>query len=143
MPKKTDEDWMSFSLRLASRGRHAVSPNPMVGACVVRKNRLIACGYHKKFGGPHAERLALDRAGKRTRGATLYVTLEPCGTWKKTPPCAPLIVERGIKKVVIGYSIPILRITGKDCVTSGRQACPSARGFCQSRSGPRMRAFSP
>ncbi|OQA57083.1 MAG: Riboflavin biosynthesis protein RibD [Candidatus Omnitrophica bacterium ADurb.Bin277] len=106
MPKKTDEDWMSFSLRLASRGRHAVSPNPMVGACVVRKNRLIACGYHKKFGGPHAERLALDRAGKRTRGATLYVTLEPCGTWKKTPPCAPLIVERGIKKVVIGSLDP-------------------------------------
>jgi diaminohydroxyphosphoribosylaminopyrimidine deaminase/5-amino-6-(5-phosphoribosylamino)uracil reductase len=100
------EVWMKRALALAEKGRFSVSPNPMVGACVVSKGKLVGAGFHEKFGGPHAEPNALARAGKKTRGATLYVTLEPCATWQKTPPCAPLIKEKGIKKVVIGCLDP-------------------------------------
>ncbi|MFH1799991.1 MAG: bifunctional diaminohydroxyphosphoribosylaminopyrimidine deaminase/5-amino-6-(5-phosphoribosylamino)uracil reductase RibD [Candidatus Omnitrophota bacterium] len=97
---------MKRALALAERGRFSVSPNPMVGACVVSSGKLVGSGFHEKFGGPHAESNALARAGKKARGATLYVTMEPCATWQKTPPCAPYIKERGIKKVVIGCLDP-------------------------------------
>ena len=100
------EVWMKRALALAEKGRFSVSPNPMVGACVVSKGKLIGSGYHEKFGGPHAEPNALAKAGKKAKGATLYVTLEPCATWQKTPPCAPLIKEKGIRKVVIGCLDP-------------------------------------
>lgn len=100
------EFWMKRALALAERGRFRVSPNPMVGACVVRKGKLVGSGFHKKFGGPHAEPNALAQAGKKAQGATLYVTLEPCSTWQKTPPCAPLIKQKGIQKVVIGCLDP-------------------------------------
>ena len=101
-----DEFWMKRALALAEKGRFLVSPNPMVGACVVKNGKLVGSGFHEKFGGPHAEPNALAKAGKKARGATLYVTLEPCATWQKTPPCAPLIKEKGIKKVVIGCLDP-------------------------------------
>lgn len=100
------EVWMKRALALAEKGRFSVSPNPMVGACVVSKGKLVGSGFHEKFGGPHAEPHALAKAGKRAKGATLYVTLEPCATWQKTPPCAPLIKDKGIKKVVIGCLDP-------------------------------------
>ncbi len=106
MLRSSHEAWMRFAIKLAEKGRSAVSPNPMVGACVVRCGRLISSGYHEKFGGPHAERYALEKAGHRARGATLYVTLEPCATWQKTPPCVPLIKEKGIREVVIGSLDP-------------------------------------
>jgi len=98
--------WMKRALALAEKGRFSVSPNPMVGACIVSKGKLVGSGFHKKFGGPHAEPNALAKAGMKAQGATLYVTLEPCATWQKTPPCAPLIKEKGIKKVVIGCLDP-------------------------------------
>ena len=98
--------WMKRALALAEKGRWSVSPNPMVGACVVSKGKLVGSGFHARFGGPHAEPNALAKAGKKARGATLYVTLEPCATWQKTPPCAPHIKERGIKEVVIGCLDP-------------------------------------
>ena len=98
--------WMKRALALAEKGRFSVSPNPMVGACVVSKGKLVGSGFHEKFGGPHAEPNALARAGKKAHGATLYVTLEPCATWQKTPPCAPHIKEKEIKKVVIGCLDP-------------------------------------
>jgi len=100
------EQWMKKALSLAAKGKYSTSPNPMVGVCVVKNGRLIASGYHKKFGGPHAERMALEKIGRKAKGATLYVTLEPCATWQKTPPCAPLVVEKGIREVVIGALDP-------------------------------------
>lgn len=100
------EFWMKRALALAEKGRPAVSPNPMVGACVVSRGKLVGWGFHEKFGGRHAEPNALASAGKKARGATLYVTLEPCATWQKTPPCAPLIKAQGIRKVVIGCLDP-------------------------------------
>ena len=101
-----DEKWMRLALALAEKGRFAVSPNPMVGACVIRNGKLVGSGYHEKFGGSHAEPIALEHAGKKAAGATLYVTLEPCATWQKTPPCAPIINEKGIRNVVIGCLDP-------------------------------------
>ncbi len=106
MTLPSHEFWMKRAIALAEKGRSSVSPNPMVGACVVRKGKLVGAGFHKKFGAPHAEPDALAKAGKKARGATLYVTLEPCFTWQKTPPCAPLIKERGILEVVIGCLDP-------------------------------------
>ncbi len=97
---------MARALALAEKGRFSVSPNPKVGACVVLRGSLVGTGYHQVYGGPHAEPLALAKAGKRARGATLYVTLEPCATWQKTPPCVPLIERQGIRSVVIGCLDP-------------------------------------
>ncbi len=97
---------MALALALAEKGKFTVSPNPRVGACVVSRGKLVGSGYHEKFGGPHAEPNALMKAGKRARGATLYVTLEPCSSWQKTPPCAPFIKERGIRSVIIGCLDP-------------------------------------
>lgn len=101
-----DKKWMKLALSLAARGRGKVSPNPCVGAVVVRGGRSVGRGYHAKFGGPHAEVVALQRAGRRARGATLYVTLEPCSTYGKTPPCTDAILQSGVRRVVVGTLDP-------------------------------------
>lgn len=113
MPHSIDEKWMRLALLLAEKGRFTVSPNPMVGACVVAKGKLVGSGYHEKFGGMHAEPRALLQADKKAKGATLYVTLEPCATWQKTPPCVSIIREKGIQKVVIGCLDPNFLNHGK------------------------------
>ena len=101
-----DKQWMSRAVALAERGRLTTSPNPMVGACIVKNNRLIAEGYHAEYGGEHAEAMALRKAGRRARGAVLYVTLEPCSTWGKTPPCDQAVKKSGIRRVIIGTLDP-------------------------------------
>ncbi len=97
---------MKLALELAEKGRFTTSPNPMVGACVVRGNRLVGKGYHRQFGGEHAEVHVLRDAGKKARGAALYVTLEPCASWGKTPPCVMEILKAGIRHVIIGTLDP-------------------------------------
>lgn len=94
---------MRLALDLAAKGRGKTYPNPMVGAVVVKNGRIVGQGYHKKAGMPHAEIYALN---KKTKGATLYVTMEPCNTYGRTPPCASRIVEAGIKRVVIASLDP-------------------------------------
>src|SRR5579885_2628388 len=101
-----DRLFMREALALARRGRGSTSPNPMVGALVVAGSEIVGRGYHLRAGEPHAEVLALREAGERARGATLYVTLEPCGHWGRTPPCTEAIVQAGIKKVVAGALDP-------------------------------------
>src|SRR6185295_19506833 len=88
-----DEDarWMRRALALAARGLGETNPNPVVGCVVVKGGRSVGEGFHGRAGGPHAEVAALRRAGPRARGATLYVTLEPCAHFGRTPPCAPLV----------------------------------------------------
>lgn len=94
---------MRKAMELAEKGRGWVSPNPLVGAVIVKNNRIIGRGYHKKFGDAHAEIIAIKNTRESVKGATLYVTLEPCNYLdKKTPPCVPAIIKSGIKKVVIG-----------------------------------------
>jgi diaminohydroxyphosphoribosylaminopyrimidine deaminase/5-amino-6-(5-phosphoribosylamino)uracil reductase len=103
---------MDRALRLAARGRGAVEPNPMVGAVVVQQGRLVGEGWHERFGGPHAEVHALNQAGDAARGATLYVTLEPCCHFGKTPPCTRAILAAGIARVVVALGDPFPRVAG-------------------------------
>jgi len=107
-----DIEWMRRALDEAARGRGAVEPNPMVGAVVVRDGRPVAAGHHERFGGPHAEVVALVRAGEASRGATLYVTLEPCCHHGKTPPCTDAILAAGISRVVTAVSDPFPDVNG-------------------------------
>src|ERR1051325_3630169 len=105
----TDLKAMRLALRLARRGYGATSPNPMVGAVLVKGGQIIGRGWHRRAGLPHAEIEALCDAQKRghnPRGATLYVTLELCCTHGRTPPCTEAIVAAGIKKIVVGATDP-------------------------------------
>lgn len=105
---------MTLALRLAAKGRGTTSPNPMVGALVVYQGRIVGQGFHLRPGHPHAEILALRRAGTRARGATLYVTLEPCcHSKKRTPPCAPAVVRSGVSRVVIAMGDPNPLVKGR------------------------------
>ena len=105
---------MALALRLAAKGRGHTSPNPMVGAVVVRRGDIVGQGSHRKAGGPHAEVIALSQAGSRAKGGTLYVTLEPCSHLKKrTPPCVPLVITSGIRRVVVAMVDPNPRVKGR------------------------------
>jgi diaminohydroxyphosphoribosylaminopyrimidine deaminase/5-amino-6-(5-phosphoribosylamino)uracil reductase len=108
-----DERYMKRALQLAHRGAGLVSPNPMVGAVICRAGKIIAQGYHRIFGGDHAEIDAIKRARGSVRGATMYVNLEPCCHWGKTPPCVDTLIEQGIKRVVIGTLDPHPLVNGK------------------------------
>jgi diaminohydroxyphosphoribosylaminopyrimidine deaminase/5-amino-6-(5-phosphoribosylamino)uracil reductase len=110
-----DEIFMKKAIRLARKGLGATSPNPMVGAVVVKNGRIVGSGYHKKAGAPHAEVEALSEAGGDARGGTLYVNLEPCNHYGRTPPCTKTVVERGIEKVVIGMLDPNPHVVGGGC----------------------------
>jgi diaminohydroxyphosphoribosylaminopyrimidine deaminase/5-amino-6-(5-phosphoribosylamino)uracil reductase len=108
-----DEYWMKRALRLAEKGRGKTSPNPMVGAILVKGNKLVGEGYHSKAGEAHAEIVALQQAREKARGAILYLNLEPCAHYGKTPPCAPQVVEAGVKRVVVGMEDPNPLVKGK------------------------------
>lgn len=101
-----DLKFMELALELASKGRGFTSPNPMVGAVCVKNGDIIGRGWHKKYGGPHAEVHALNDAGEDAVGSTLYVTLEPCNHTGKTPPCTKKILDSGVKKVVVAMEDP-------------------------------------
>jgi diaminohydroxyphosphoribosylaminopyrimidine deaminase/5-amino-6-(5-phosphoribosylamino)uracil reductase len=108
-----DEKYMHMALKLAAKALGRTSPNPMVGAVVVKKGKVVSSGYHQKAGEPHAEAIALRKAGTAARGATLYVTLEPCShTNKRTPPCSPLVVQSGVKRVVVAMIDPNPHVSG-------------------------------
>ena len=107
-----DEVWVKRALAEAALGRGFVEPNPMVGAVVIRDGELISLGHHERFGGPHAEVVALDKAGDRARGATLYVTLEPCCHHGKTPPCVAAILRAGVARVVAAHRDPFPKVAG-------------------------------
>lgn len=97
-----NERWMRLALKEARKGWGTTNPNPMVGAVVVKNDRLIALGHHEYAGGPHAEVNVLRAAGKAAKGADLYVTMEPCCTYGRTPPCTQAVISAGIKRVFIG-----------------------------------------
>src|SRR6516164_10049532 len=101
-----DEAWMARALELAERGRGAVEPNPLVGAVVVRDGRLVGEGWHRRYGEAHAEVHALAAAGEAARGATLFVTLEPCCHHGKTPPCTDAVLRAGITRVIAAMPDP-------------------------------------
>lgn len=108
-----DIEYMRLALELAQKGRGWVNPNPMVGAVIVKNNRIIGKGYHHKIGDLHAERDALKNLTESAEGADIYVTLEPCCHYGKQPPCTEAIIEAGIKRVITGSGDPNPLVAGK------------------------------
>jgi len=109
-----DEFYMKRALILAAKARYSTSPNPMVGALLVKDGRIISEDFHKRPGTPHAEALAIEKAGKDAQGSILYINLEPCcHTDKRTPPCTKAIINASIKEVVIGMADPNTMVSGK------------------------------
>ena len=108
-----DEKFMRGALKLAQKGEGAVNPNPLVGAVVVKDEIIVGQGYHRKYGGPHAEITALEEAGKDAQGATLYVTLEPCCHHGQTLPCTQQIIAAEIRRVVVACRDPNPLVNGK------------------------------
>ena len=108
-----DRQYMKMALELAQKGMGFTAPNPMVGAVIVKNGRIIGQGYHRKYGGLHAEREALAACTEEPKGASIYVTLEPCCHYGKQPPCVNAILEAGIRRVIIGSSDPNPLVAGK------------------------------
>ncbi|HHX95218.1 MAG TPA: bifunctional diaminohydroxyphosphoribosylaminopyrimidine deaminase/5-amino-6-(5-phosphoribosylamino)uracil reductase RibD, partial [Clostridia bacterium] len=108
-----DNEFMRRAFQLALKGYGSVSPNPMVGAVVVKNNTVVGEGYHLGTGCPHAEVVALEQAGASARGATLYVNLEPCCHFGRTPPCVDRVISAGITRVVCGMVDPNPLVSGK------------------------------
>jgi len=116
-PTVTHEHWMKRALLLAQKGKGRTSPNPLVGAVLVKRGKVVGEGYHAKAGEAHAEIVALRKAGKEARGSTLYVNLEPCTHYGKTPPCAPAVIQAGVRRVVVGMVDPNPVVKGKGIST--------------------------
>lgn len=108
----TDADWMRIALQAAARGVGHVEPNPPVGCVLVRDDRLLVVGRHRRFGGDHAEVDALKQAGSSAAGATAYVTLEPCRHFGKTPPCTRALIEAKVARVVVALTDPFPEVAG-------------------------------
>lgn len=108
-----DTKYMKRALELARKGIGYVNPNPLVGAVIVKNEKIIAEGYHEFYGGPHAEINAFNHAEEDVQGAVMYVTLEPCSHYGKTPPCAHAIVEKGIRKIVVAMEDPNPEVSGR------------------------------
>lgn len=125
--------FMEKAIKLALKARGETSPNPLVGALVVKNGKIISCGYHRKAGLAHAEVVALQKAGPLAKGATLYVTLEPCVHFGRTPPCVYKILESGIKKVVIGMVDPNPLNNGKGIAILKRHGIEVEVGFLEER----------
>lgn len=109
----SDESYIQLALEIAKKGKGYVSPNPLVGCVLVKNNKIISAGYHEKFGASHAEINAINRSKEDVEGSTLYVNLEPCIHYGKTPPCVDKIIEKKIKKVVIGTNDLNPLVSGK------------------------------
>lgn len=109
-----DASWMQRALTLAAQGQGAVEPNPMVGAVLLdASGKLLSEGWHRRYGGPHAEVDALTGVGDAARGGTLYVTLEPCSHYGKTPPCTDAVLRSGVKRVVVAMPDPFPQVNGR------------------------------
>lgn len=108
-----DEAYMARALELARRGRFTTTPNPNVGCVLVRDDQIVGEGYHMRAGEPHAEVHALRMAGEKSRGATAYVTLEPCSHHGRTPPCCEALIAAGVKRVVTAMQDPNPQVAGR------------------------------
>jgi diaminohydroxyphosphoribosylaminopyrimidine deaminase / 5-amino-6-(5-phosphoribosylamino)uracil reductase len=126
-----DSKFMQRALTLARRGLGRTSPNPLVGCVIVKRGKVIAEGWHKGFGFDHAEVDALRKAGSRARGASLYVTLEPCSHWGKTPPCVKAILDAGVKRVVVAMKDPNPVNNGRSLQALGAKGVQVTGGVCE------------
>ncbi len=129
-----DGRWMQMALMLAKRGIGSVEPNPAVGAVIVKNSRIIGRGWHKKFGGPHAEINALEdckKHGDSPQGATMYITLEPCCHYGKTPPCTDAIIAAGLAKIVVATIDPSEHAKGRGVEQLRRAGIEVQTVFCE------------
>lgn len=108
-----NRQWMKRAIAIAQKGEGFVNPNPLVGAVILKDEKIVGEGYHAYYGGPHAEVNAINQAGEKARGAIMYVTLEPCNHYGKTPPCTEAIIAAGISKVIVGMLDPNELVAGK------------------------------
>jgi diaminohydroxyphosphoribosylaminopyrimidine deaminase/5-amino-6-(5-phosphoribosylamino)uracil reductase len=136
-----DERFMQRALDLAERARGLTSPNPMVGALVVRGEQVVGEGFHRAAGQPHAEIEALTAAASRAAGATLYVTLEPCAHQGRTPPCAPAVVAAGIRRVVAAIADPNPLVAGRGVATLRAAGIEVVAGVCAPQAERLNRVF--
>jgi diaminohydroxyphosphoribosylaminopyrimidine deaminase/5-amino-6-(5-phosphoribosylamino)uracil reductase len=127
----SDRDWMLRALALAERGRGSVEPNPLVGAVLVRDGRLVGEGWHQRYGQAHAEVNALAAAGEAARGATLYVTLEPCCHVGKTPPCTDAVIRAGVVRIVVAMSDPFPQVAGQGTERLRQAGIAVEVGLCE------------
>lgn len=129
MLAETDRRWLSRALRLAARGRYRTAPNPRVGAVLVAGGEVVGEGWHRRAGGPHAEIEALAAAGERARGATCYVTLEPCSHHGRTPPCTEAMIAAGVARVVACHRDPNPGVPGRGLERLREAGIEVAAGF--------------
>ena len=129
--KRKHEYYMKQAIELAEKARDKTYPNPMVGAVIVNNGRVIGRGYHKKAGKDHAEVAAIKASGNKCQGADMYVTLEPCDHYGKTPPCTKAIIESGIKKVYIAMKDPNLLNNGKGLKKLKKNGVKIVSGICK------------
>ena len=139
---ESDRKWMQLALALARRGEGLTRPNPPVGAVVVKNGRKIGQGWHQKAGGPHAEVFALRQAGETARDATLYVTLEPCSTFGRTPPCTDAILRAGVARVVAAVADPNPRHAGRGLHRLRRAGIRVDAGVCAEDAGRLIAPFA-
>ncbi len=128
-----DKQFMNLALELAARGRGTTSPNPMVGAVIVKDGKIIGRGYHRAAGSAHAEVVAIDDAGDTARGATLYVTLEPCNHTGRTPPCTEKILAAGIRRVVVAMADPNPDVNGGGSRYLSEKGIVVTSGICEKK----------
>jgi diaminohydroxyphosphoribosylaminopyrimidine deaminase/5-amino-6-(5-phosphoribosylamino)uracil reductase len=126
----SDQKFMQRAITLAKRATGHTSPNPLVGCVIVKDKKIIAQGWHKTCGGDHAEVDALKKAGVKARGSTMYVTLEPCAHWGRTPPCVDAVLAAGIKKVVVAMRDPNPLTNGKSISKMRAQGLKVVTGVC-------------
>ncbi len=137
-----DKDYMRMALDLAARGAGYVSPNPLVGAVVVNSQQVVGRGYHQAVGAPHAEVNAIQDAGEQARGATIYVTLEPCNHFGRTPPCTRKILDAGIQRVVVAMEDPNPDVAGGGNAFLRSQGVMVDCGLCAEQAGRLNESFT-
>lgn len=138
---KSDLDWMQCALAQAETAIYRTRPNPAVGCVIVKNNQIIGRGATAPVGGPHAEVFALKEAGEQARGATAYVTLEPCAHYGRTPPCAKGLVDAGIARVVIACSDPNPLVAGKGVQILKDAGIDVVQGMCEAEAAVQNKGF--
>jgi diaminohydroxyphosphoribosylaminopyrimidine deaminase / 5-amino-6-(5-phosphoribosylamino)uracil reductase len=130
----SDKYYLRETLKLAKKGLGWTNPNPMVGSVIVRGDKVVARGYHKGVGLPHAEVVALNQAQTKAKGATLYTNLEPCSHHDRTPPCADAIISAGIKRIVCSTLDPNPRVNGRGIAKLKRAGIAVSVGLLEEKS---------
>lgn len=136
-----DHQYMARALQLAARGIYTTSPNPNVGCVLVAQGQIVGEGYHHRAGGPHAEVHALRMAGEKARGATAYVTLEPCSHFGRTPPCANALIDAGVRRVVAAMVDPNPQVAGRGLRRLAEAGIETASGLMQTEAEALNRGF--